>query len=175
MYCAHCCALFLCYLGGVGNYRFHLVGQLTSNQSALCTFCTSQGFVLNIYSSPACLFLSSNYDRSFILLVIMETINKQTPKFVIILSAPITHNKIQEVSLSQKKSGSVPLSYQILKESNPPPLHNVHFGYYVYLPTKQAETYLKRCVLINYSTYICLCLFGWKVNMINEETMSSKL
>ena len=54
-------------------------------------------------------------------------------------------------------------------------LHNVHFGKYVYLPTEQAETYLKRCVLINYSTYICLCLFGWKENMINEETVSSKL
>ena len=26
-------------------------------------------------------------------------------------------------------------------------LHNVHFGYYVYLPTEQAETYLKSCVL----------------------------
>ena len=54
-------------------------------------------------------------------------------------------------------------------------LHNVHFGYYVFLPTEQAETYLKRCVLINYLTYICLCLFGWKENMINEETVSSKL
>merc|ERR1712004_207845 len=45
-------------------------------------------------------------------------------------------------------------------------LHNVHFGYYVYLPTEQADTYLKSCVLINYSTYICLCLFGWKVNIV---------
>ena len=57
----------------------------------------------------------------------------------------------------------------------PPPLHNVHFGKYVYLPTEQAETYLKRCVLINYSTYICLCLFSWKENMIHEETVSSRL
>ena len=56
-----------------------------------------------------------------------------------------------------------------------PPLHNVHFGYYVYLPTEQAETYLKSCVLINYSTYICLCLFGWKVNMILKETVTFKL
>ena len=55
------------------------------------------------------------------------------------------------------------------------PLHNVHFGYYVYLPTEQAETYLKRCVLINYSTYICLCLFGWKVSMIFKETVTFKL
>ena len=54
-------------------------------------------------------------------------------------------------------------------------LHNVHFGYYVYLPTEQAETYLKSCVLINYSTYICLCLFGWKVNMILKETVTFKL
>ena len=27
-------------------------------------------------------------------------------------------------------------------------MHNVHFGYYVFLPTEQAETYLKMCVLI---------------------------
>ena len=54
-------------------------------------------------------------------------------------------------------------------------LHNVHFGYYVYLPTEQAETYLKSCVLINYSTYICLYLFGWRENMIHEKTVSSKL
>ena len=54
-------------------------------------------------------------------------------------------------------------------------MHNVHFGYYVYLPTEQAETYLKSCVLINYSTYICLCLFGWKVNMILKETVTFKL
>ena len=54
-------------------------------------------------------------------------------------------------------------------------LHNVHFGYYVYLPTEQAETYLKRCALINCSTYICLCLFGWKVSMIFKETVTFKL
>ena len=48
----------------------------------------------------------------------------------------------------------------------PPTVHNVHFVKYVFLPTEQAETYLKSCVLINYSTYICLCLFGWKENMI---------
>ena len=55
------------------------------------------------------------------------------------------------------------------------PVHNVHFGNYVYLPTEQAETYLKSCVLVNYSTYICLCLFGWKVNMILKETVTFKL
>ena len=55
------------------------------------------------------------------------------------------------------------------------PVHNVHFGWYVYITTEQAETYLKRCVLINYSTYICLCLFGWKVNLIFKETVTFKL
>ena len=54
-------------------------------------------------------------------------------------------------------------------------MHNVHFGYYVYLPSEQAETYLKSCVLMNYSTYICLCLFGWKVNMILKKTVTFKL
>ena len=57
----------------------------------------------------------------------------------------------------------------IIRPSSNKPVHNVHFGKYVYLPTEQAETYLKRCVLINYSTYICLCLFGWKVNMIKKK------
>ena len=55
------------------------------------------------------------------------------------------------------------------------PLHNVHFVKYVFLPTEQAETYLKSCILINYSTYICLCLFGWKENMILKETVTFKL
>ena len=54
-------------------------------------------------------------------------------------------------------------------------MHNVYIGQYVFLPTEQAETYLKSCVLINYSTYICLCLFGWKVNMILKETVTFKL
>ena len=49
------------------------------------------------------------------------------------------------------------------------PLHNVHFGYYVFLPTEQAETYLKICVLIYHSTYICPSLFGWKENLIFKE------
>ena len=53
-----------------------------------------------------------------------------------------------------------------------PPMHNVHFVKYVFLPTEQAETYLKKCVLINYSTYICLGLFGWKENMIFKETLN---
>ena len=54
-------------------------------------------------------------------------------------------------------------------------LHNVHFVKYVFLPTEQAETCLKSCVLINYSTYICLGLFGWKENMIFKETVTFKL
>ena len=54
-------------------------------------------------------------------------------------------------------------------------VHNVHFGLYVFLPTEQAETYLKSCVLINHSTYICLCLFGWKVTLIFKETVTFKL
>ena len=31
---------------------------------------------------------------------------------------------------------------------------------YVFLPTEQAETYLKICVLINHSTYICASLYS---------------
>ena len=31
-------------------------------------------------------------------------------------------------------------------------LHNVYFAQYVFLPTEQAETYLKICVLIYHST-----------------------
>ena len=34
------------------------------------------------------------------------------------------------------------------------PLHNVLFGQYVFLPTKQAETYLKIYVLMYHLTYI---------------------
>ena len=40
----------------------------------------------------------------------------------------------------------------------PPPLHNV------YLPTEQAETYLKICVLIYHLTFICPSLFDCEVN-----------
>ena len=54
-------------------------------------------------------------------------------------------------------------------------MHNVHFVKYVFLPTEKAETGLKSCVLINYSTYICLGLFGWKENMIFKETVTFKL
>ena len=43
------------------------------------------------------------------------------------------------------------------------PLHNVLFGKYVYLATKQAETYLI-CVLIYHLTYICPSLFDCEVN-----------
>ena len=34
-------------------------------------------------------------------------------------------------------------SYEKGESLQGPTLHNVHFGYYVYLPTEQAETYLK--------------------------------
>ena len=42
------------------------------------------------------------------------------------------------------------------------PLHNVQIGWYLFLLTEQAETYLEICVLIYHSTYICPSLFGWK-------------
>ena len=41
-------------------------------------------------------------------------------------------------------------------------MHNVLFGQHVFLPTEQAETYLKIYALIYHSTYICSSLFGWK-------------
>ena len=72
------------------------------------------------------------------------------------------------------------------------PLHNVLFVQYVFLQTKHAETYLKIYVLamsnfitfMNLNrvqtlrkllTYICPSLFGWKENMIFEETVIFKL
>ena len=55
------------------------------------------------------------------------------------------------------------------------PLHNVLFVQYVFLPTEQAETYLKIYVLIYRSTYICLNLFSWKENLIFKETVIFKL
>ena len=39
------------------------------------------------------------------------------------------------------------------------PLHNVYIVQFEFLATKQAETYLKICVLISHSTYICHSLF----------------
>ena len=39
------------------------------------------------------------------------------------------------------------------------PLHNVYIVQFEFLATKQAETYLKICVLISHSTYICPSLF----------------
>ena len=52
-------------------------------------------------------------------------------------------------------------------------MHNVPFVQYVFLPTEQAVTYFKIYVLIIHLTYICPSLFGWKENMIFEETVSS--
>ena len=56
-------------------------------------------------------------------------------------------------------------------------LHNVLFGQYVFLPTKQAETCLQIqiYVLIYHSTHICPSLFCWKENLIFMETVISKL
>ena len=54
-------------------------------------------------------------------------------------------------------------------------LHNVLFGRYVFLPTEQAETYLKIYVLIYHSTYICPSLFGWKESFIFKDTVTIKL
>ena len=54
-------------------------------------------------------------------------------------------------------------------------VHNVLFGQYVFLPTEQAETYLKIYVLIYHWTYICPSLFSWKENMVFEETVIFKL
>ena len=54
-------------------------------------------------------------------------------------------------------------------------MHNVYFVQYVFLPTEQAETYLKMCVLIYHSTCICPNLFGWKENLIFKETVIFKL
>ena len=54
-------------------------------------------------------------------------------------------------------------------------MHNVYFVQYVFLPTEQAETYLKISVLIYHLTYICPSLFGWKENMIFEEIVMFKL
>ena len=53
-------------------------------------------------------------------------------------------------------------------------MHNVHFWYYFFLPSEQAETYLKICVLINYSTYICPSLFGWKENILHKRWNASE-
>ena len=55
------------------------------------------------------------------------------------------------------------------------PLHTVQIGWYIFLLTEQAETYLEICVLIYHSTYICPSLFGWKENLIFKETVIFKL
>ena len=55
------------------------------------------------------------------------------------------------------------------------PLHNVLFGQYVFLPTKQAEAYLEIYVLIYHSTYICPSLFGTKANLIFKENATFEL
>ena len=55
-------------------------------------------------------------------------------------------------------------------------MHNLLFVKYVFLPIGQAEIYVKKIyVLINHLTYICPSLFGWKENMIPEETVTFKI
>ena len=68
----------------------------------------------------------------------------------------------QQLVLQQYKGGS--LTWQ-------KPVQNVLFIQNVFLPTWQAETYLKICVLIYHLTYIFPSLFGWKENMIFEEAV----
>ena len=48
-------------------------------------------------------------------------------------------------------------------------MHNVLFVQYVFLPTKQAETYSKIYVLMYHLTYICTSLFDWRENMIYNK------
>ena len=48
-------------------------------------------------------------------------------------------------------------------------MHNVLFVQYVFLPTKQAETYPKIYVLMYHLTYICTSLFDWRENMIYNK------
>ena len=60
------------------------------------------------------------------------------------------------------------------------PMHNVLFVHcnnvqYIFLPTEQAETYLKKYAQIYYLTYICPSLSASKANMIFEETVIFKL
>ena len=52
---------------------------------------------------------------------------------------------------------------------------NVLFVQYVFLPTEQAGAYLKIYFFMYYLTYIGPSLFGWKENIIFEETVIHKL
>ena len=45
-----------------------------------------------------------------------------------------------------------------------PPMHNVHFVDFAFLPTEQAATYLKICILTYLLTYIDPSSFDWKEN-----------
>ena len=48
------------------------------------------------------------------------------------------------------------------------------FRQYVFLPTEQAETYLKICVLIYHSTYIHLSFFSWKEKLDFQGNLDFK-
>ena len=61
---------------------------------------------------------------------------------------------------------SIPLS---------PPMHNVHFVDFVFLPTEQAATYLKICILTYLLTYINPSSFDWKENTFFLIFVNSKL
>ena len=91
------------------------------------------------------------------------------------LASSLTHPRFSfsHDGVMQKFSISFQITYHTVQVIGA--IHNVLFGQYVFLPTEQTETYLKICVSINFSTYICPCMFGWKENMILEETVSSKL
>ena len=53
-------------------------------------------------------------------------------------------------------------------------MNSVVFVQYVFLPTEEAETY-QMYVMIYHLTFICPSLFGWKENMVSEETVTFKL
>ena len=94
-------------VSGVGKYRLHLVGQLTRVQCAHCALhkvlCSTSIHLPHVsFWAPIMLHITGDYGNKW-----------TTPKFVIILAAPITHTKKyrkspsfknQEVSLFHIKS-----------------------------------------------------------------------
>ena len=56
-----------------------------------------------------------------------------------------------------------------------PAVHNVHFVDFVFLPTEQAATYLKICILTYLLTYINPSSFDWKENTFFLIFVNSKL
>ena len=75
------------------------------------------------------------------------------------------HFQAQEkIFLEQSKSVKMTRKSQIQSLQNHGFLENQ-----VFLPTEQAETYLKIYILIYHSTYICPNLFGCKENLISRS------